>query len=412
MWRRAWTRVIELVERIGADPADPDDLRLRKALLVLFILLVMPTGVIWGILYWINGEVVAALLPLTYTVYTVVVIVVFHRTRDFTFFRRAELTGILLTPFVLGVVLGGLVPSSGIILWSFLAPLGAIAFVSPRLAWWWFGVFLLLVALTTPVAAIVRPVPAALPPTMVLAFLALNIGAVAFASFFLLATFARQREDAQARADGLLLNILPAEVAETLKVDRRRIARHYEQVSVLFADVVDFTPLAESLPPAGVVDLLDELFTEFDDLVERHGVEKIKTIGDAYMVAAGVPRERADHAHVLADLALEMAAVVDHHRRADGGAIRLRIGIASGPVVAGVIGRRKFIYDLWGDTVNVASRMESQGTPGRIQITEATCALIRDAFDCEPRGEIEVKGKGAISTWYLLGRSDGTPVVP
>ena len=376
MWRRAAARALELVGRIGADPSDPDELRLRKSLLVLFMIVVMPAGVIWGILYWVYGEVVAALLPLTYTVYSIGVIVVFHRTRDFTFFRRAELVGILLTPFVLGVVLGGLVASSGIILWSFLAPLGAIAFVSPRLAWWWFGAFLLLVALTTPAAAIVRPVPAALPPTMVLAFLALNIGTVAFASFFLLATFARQREDAQARADGLLLNILPADVAETLKVDRRRIARHYEQVSVLFADVVDFTPLADALPPDGVVDLLDDLFTEFDELVERHGVEKIKTIGDAYMVAAGVPRERADHAHVLAELALEMCGVVDRHRRADGSPLRLRIGINSGPVVAGVIGRRKFIYDLWGDAVNVASRMELQGTPGRIQITE---------FDLSPR---------------------------
>jgi guanylate cyclase len=270
----------------------------------------------------------------------------------------------------------------------------------------------LLVAVTTPLAAIVRPVPADLPATLVLAFMALNIGAVAFAAFFLLATFARQREDAQARADGLLLNILPAEVAEALKVDQRRIARHYDEVSVLFADVVDFTPLAEALPPAGVVDLLDGLFTDFDDLVERHGVEKIKTVGDAYMVAAGVPRERADHAHALAALALEMSIAVERHVRDDGSALRLRIGIDSGPVVAGVIGRRKFIYDLWGDTVNVASRMESQGTPGRIQITESTYRLLRDAFDCEPRGEIEVKGKGIVRTWYLVGRSAGSLVLP
>jgi guanylate cyclase len=247
---------------------------------------------------------------------------------------------------------------------------------------------------------------------MVLAFLALNIGAVAFASFFLLATFARQREDAQARADGLLLNILPVEVAEVLKVDQGRIARHYDEVSVLFADVVDFTPLAEALPPTGVVDLLDGLFTDFDDLVERHGVEKIKTIGDAYMVAAGVPRERPDHAHVLAELALEMSAVAERHLRDDGSALRLRIGINSGPVVAGVIGRRKFIYDLWGDAVNVASRMESQGTPGRIQVTESTYRLIRDTFECEPRGEIEVKGKGLVRTWYLVGRSTGSLVLP
>ena len=403
MWRRVWERALELVSRIGADPSDPDDLRLRKALLVLFMIVVLPAGVIWGVLYWINDEVTAALLPLVFTVYSIAAIIVFHRTRDFTLFRRAELGGILLTPFVLGVVLGGLVASSGVILWSFLAPLGAIAFVSPRLAWRWFGVFLLLVALTTPAAAIVRPVPADLPATTVLAFMALNIGAVAFASFFLLATFARQREDAQARADGLLLNILPAEIADQLKTDRRQIAQHYDAASVLFADVVDFTSLASALSAAEIVDLLDRLFTDFDDLVDRHGVEKIKTIGDAYMVAAGVPRERPDHAKVLATLALEMCTIAARHHRADGTAIRLRIGIDSGPVVAGVIGRRKFIYDLWGDTVNVASRMESHGVPGRIQIGEPTYDLIKDDFVCEPRGEVEVKGKGGVRTWYLVG---------
>jgi len=403
MVRRLGSRLLDLVSRIGADPADSAELRLRKALLVSLMLVVMPTGVIWGMLYWIYGEVSAALLPLAYTVYSIGVIAVFHRTRDFTAFRREELVGILVTPFVLGVVLGGLVASSGIILWSFLAPLGAIAFVGPRLAWRWFAVFLLLVALTTPVAAIVRPTPAELPATMVLAFMALNIGAVAFAAFFLLATFARQRVDAQERADDLLLNILPASVAERLKADRSQIAEHHDDVTVLFADVVDFTPMAAELAAAEVVGLLDRLFTDFDDLADRHGVEKIKTIGDAYMVAAGVPSPRADHAHVMATLALEMCRIAANHDGPDGSPIRLRIGIASGPVVAGVIGRRKFIYDLWGDTVNVASRMESQGRPGRIQVSEATHDLIRDAFVLEPRGLVEIKGRGTVRTWYLVG---------
>jgi len=403
MWRRIGAGALELVSRIGADPADSADLRLQKALLVLFTIIVLPAGVIWGAMYWVNGEVTAALLPLAYSLFSFGALLAFHRTRSFTLLRRVELGAILVTPFVLGIVLGGLVASSGVILWSFLAPLGAIAFHSPRLAWRWFGVFLLMVALTTPLAALVRPDPARLPPTMVLAFMALNIGAVSFAAFFLLATFARQREDAQQRADGLLLNILPAEIAEQLKTDRRQIARQYDEASVLFADVVEFTPLSSTLSAAEVVDLLDRLFTDFDDLVDRHGVEKIKTIGDAYMAAAGVPRERPDHAHVLAALALEMCAVASRHTRGDGTAIRLRIGIDSGPLVAGVIGRRKFIYDLWGDTVNVASRMESHGVPGRIQIGEPTYELVKDDFVCEPRGEIEVKGKGSVRTWYLVG---------
>jgi len=404
MSRRFGTRLIDLVAAIGSDPGDPAELRVRKALIILFSILVLPVGVIWAALYWANGEAGAAALPLSYSIFSVIALVAFDRTRSFTLLRRAELGAILVTPFLLGVTLGGLVASSGVVLWAFLAPLGAIAFESPRRAWRWFGVFLLFVIITTPVANFVRSEPSALPESMVLTFMALNIIGVSFAAFFLLATFARQRQDAQERADGLLLNILPASVAERLKLDQSQMAEHHDQVTVLFADVVDFTPMSTGLSPADVVGVLDRLFSDFDDLVDRYGVEKIKTIGDAYMVAAGVPEPRIDHATVMADLALEMCELAGRHRRGDGGFIRLRIGVNSGSVVAGVIGRRKFIYDLWGDAVNVASRMESHGMPGRIQIAEPTYKLINTAFECEPRGEIEVKGKGMVQTWFLVGR--------
>jgi adenylate cyclase len=175
-------------------------------------------------------------------------------------------------------------------------------------------------------------------------------------------------------------------------------------VSILFADVVDFTPLAERLPPAEVVGVLDRLFSHFDGLAERYGLEKIKTIGDCYMVAAGVPAPRSDHAHALALMALDMQAAmrsVDEVRQLG---LELRIGINSGPVVAGVIGRKRFLYDLWGDAVNTASRMESHGTSGRIQITRATKELLEDEFVCESRGTISLKGKGETETWYLVGR--------
>jgi adenylate cyclase len=403
MWRRIFTRATDLASGIGADPRDSTDLRLRKSLLVLVTFMVMPPGVIWAALYWAAGEPVAALLPSAYIVYSLVVVAVFHRTRDFVLLRRAELGGFLLTPFALGVVLGGLVASSGVILWSLLAPFGAIAFGSLRHAWRWIVAFIVLVAATTPLADLLRPDPATLPAALVLAFMALNIGTVSTLAFILLAAFARQREIAQERADALLLNILPAEVAERLKSEQRPIAEHYDEVTVLFADVVDFTPMSAQLSPAEVVGTLDRLFTDFDALVDRYGVEKIKTIGDAYMVAAGVPTARADHAQVLARLALEMRAVAARHLRDDDTAIRLRIGINSGPVVAGVIGRRKFIYDLWGDTVNLASRMESHGVPDRIQVADSTYERIRGSFRLEPRGTIEVKGKGLVDTWYLLG---------
>jgi class 3 adenylate cyclase len=229
--------------------------------------------------------------------------------------------------------------------------------------------------------------------------------------FTLLALFAKQREDAltalrveQERAEGLLLNILPASIAERLKASPQTIADQFAAVSVLFADVVDFTPRAEQLTPAEVVGTLDRLFSHFDTLAERYGLEKIKTIGDAYMVAAGVPTPRADHATALASLALDMVEATRSTGAVGDLRLELRIGINSGPVVAGVIGRKRFLYDLWGDAVNIASRMESQGTPGEIQVTEATYELIRDDFDLRPRGTVNVKGKGDMETWYLVGQ--------
>jgi guanylate cyclase len=175
--------------------------------------------------------------------------------------------------------------------------------------------------------------------------------------------------------------------------------------------VVDFTPWSETLPPAEVVGYLDHLFSHFDELAERWELEKIKTIGDCYMVAAGVPTPRQDHARALALMALDM--VESMRSNADVGhlGLELRVGINSGPVVAGVIGRKRFLYDLWGDAVNTASRMESHGTPGRIQITRATYELLADEFECEPRGTIVVKGKGEVEVWYLIGPRGDRPSV-
>jgi class 3 adenylate cyclase len=177
---------------------------------------------------------------------------------------------------------------------------------------------------------------------------------------------------------------------------------------VLFADIVDFTPLAQGLPPADLVVLLDRVFARWDGLAARHGVEKIKTIGDAYMVAGGLPTPREDHAEAIADMALEMEAEVEQCTVGRGPPLKVRIGIDTGPVVAGVIGRAKFIYDLWGDTVNTASRMESHGMPGAIQVTERAYEALRDRYDLRQRGTIEVKGKGPMTTYLLLTSRSAT----
>jgi len=396
---------------IGSDPSDSRHVRECKQLLVGVSLMVLPAGLLWGALYWAFDEPAAALFPWGYTVVSVVVLAVFSKTHSFRFLRAAELALILVVPALLMLVLGGFAPSSGVILWSLLAPLGAVVFDAPRRAWLWFAAFLALLVACVPLAEVVRPDTADLPEGAVLAFGALNIAAVSLIAFTLLVTFAKQREVAQRRVENLLANILPEEIAERLQVEPQSIADHFDEASILFADVVDFTPLSSRLDAREVVDLLDRLFTSFDAVVDRHGVEKIKTIGDCYMVAAGVPRPRDDHAHALVRVALEMRECAKSSVAGDGANdLRLRIGISSGPVVAGVIGKRRFLYDLWGDTVNMASRMESHGVPDTIQITRSTWELVRDDYATEPRGVVEVKGKGKVETWSLVGpAADSAP---
>jgi len=397
----------ELIERalsIGADPTDPPDLRFRKRLLVGVALIILPAGFTWGLLYWLVGEHAVALTPWGYVVGSIVSLVIFARTKNFDFLRNAQLLLILIAPALGLIMIGGLEESSSVILWSLLAPLGAVAFGRPERAWPWFGAYVATIAISLVLAELVRPEGAELPTAFVKTFDVLNIVAVSFVAMLLLVTFARGRDAAQERVEALLLNILPVEVAERLQRDPSTIADHFDQVSILFADVVDFTPMSSRLDAREVVDLLDRLFTSFDELVDRYGVEKIKTIGDCYMVASGVPRHRADHAQALAALALEMRecarTCLPESSSLD---VRLRIGISSGPVVAGVIGRRRFLYDLWGDTVNMASRMESHGTPDTIQITRSTWELLADDFRTEPRGLVDVKGKGEVETWVLVG---------
>jgi adenylate cyclase len=392
------------VGSIGFDPADPRDLRERKALLVLTTVLVQPAGLVWGALYWAYGEHLAAVIPWAYVPASLLALLVFARTRSVRFLRTAQLTMILVLPVLLTLALGGITPSSGVILWSLLAPVGAVVHGSPRRAWAWFAAFIALLAATVPLAPVLDDTPSELPAELVRAFAVLNIAAPSVVVFGLLVAFALQREAAQGRVETLLLNVLPGDIAERLQTERGAIADQFDEASILFADVVEFTPLSARMTPRELVHLLDTLFTRFDDLADEYGVEKIKTIGDCYMVAAGVPTHRGDHAHALARMALEMRQCAAECLRSDGHAdLQLRIGISSGPVVAGVIGRRRFLYDLWGDTVNMASRMESHGTPGDIQITKPTWELVRDEFECRPRGLVDVKGKGPVETWQLVG---------
>ncbi|MBI4427536.1 MAG: guanylate cyclase [Ignavibacteriales bacterium] len=311
------------------------------------------------------------------------------------------------------ILLGGFVESGGILLWGLGHPVVTnLLLYGSRPAIRWFALFFLNLLIGTALSPFLNPTHK-LPPVMMYAMFAMSVGFISFAITAVLAYFLARLEDAhrlvrgeQEKADNLLLNILPREIAAILKNDQRTIADSFEGASILFADVVNFTPLSAKMRPVELVDLLNEVFSQFDVLVEKYGLEKIKTIGDCYMVAAGVPRPRTDHAVLLTQLALEMRDFIQRSEFS-GHRLSFRIGINSGPVVAGVIGRKKFIYDLWGDAVNTASRMESHGQAGVIQITRNTYELIKDGFTCEPHGTIHVKGKGDMDVWFVVGRAGG-----
>ena len=207
------------------------------------------------------------------------------------------------------------------------------------------------------------------------------------------------------RSEALLANMLPASIAERLKSPERGvIADKFDEASVLFADIVGFTERASSTPPADLVRFLDKLYSAFDALVDKHGLEKIKVSGDSYMVVSGVPRPRPDHVHALADFALDMAAIAAGMTHPLGRSVPMRVGLATGPVVAGVVGSRRFFYDVWGDAVNVASRMESTDSVGQIQVPDEVYERLKDDFVLQERGRISVKGKGIMRTWYLISR--------
>src|ERR671925_147306 len=389
---------------IGAHSADSPELRFRKRLLVGIALFILPIGFLWGCIYWVVGEEAVALTPWAYVAGSIISLAVFARNRNFGFLRTAQFLLILVAPALGTIMLGGLDDSSSVMLWSLLAPLGAVAFDRPGRAWPWFAAFVSAILLALVLSEVVRPDGANLPGGFVRTFDVLNIVAVSLVAVMLLVTFARGRDTAQARVEALLLNILPEEVAQRLQAEPNAIADHFDDASILFADVVDFTPLAGRLDAREVVTMLDRLFTKFDELVDRYEVEKIKTIGDCYMAAAGVPRPRPDNAHALAGLALEMKKCA--RTCLPGSELRLRVGISSGPVVAGGGGgRRLFFHPLGGNGKN-GGRLEVDGTPDEIQITRSTWELLDDRFVTEPIGLVDVKGKGAIETWRLVGSRD------
>ncbi len=384
---------------LGTAEGESEDLRLRKRVLNLAVALIVSVAPVWVLTYSLLGLWLPAAIPAGYILVSAALFYTQTHTRMYRAFRLSQLTMMLLLPFCLQWSLGGFANSSAVALWSLTAPLAAVFFVGARAAVPWFAAFAALIALSGALDPALSEGAPHVPDGVIVGFFALNFLAVSATVFTLLQYFVRSREAEQARSERLLLNVLPEPVARRLKRSEGVIADGYPEVTVLFADIVDFTPLAERMKPESLVQVLDRVFTRWDALAVRHGLEKIKTIGDAYMAAGGVPEPRPDHAAAVARMALEMCDGITD----DEIPLRVRIGVDTGPVVAGVIGRSKFIYDLWGDTVNTASRMESTGEAGRIQVTDRVRAALEPEFLLRRRGEIAIKGKETMVTYFLEG---------
>ena len=347
-----------------------------------------------------GGAPVAFVIAFGLSVYSVLNLWLLARTGAFQRYVVMLISaGLVIVPA--GTFLGGgITGSSSGIVWGFLIPAYAMLALGPHRATRWLLIYLAMVALIAAVDPWIRGATARPPYELQLFGQLQNVVTPLVIAFLLLRYTDVRRLAAEARVDELLTNAIPRSIAARLRRGERRIAESYPATSIVFSDIVGFTTWARRTSPDRVVSMLDDLFTRLDDIAAQHGLEKIKTIGDSYMAVAGAPEPRDDHAVAAVAFARAMIDVVAEKHAESDADLEVRIGIASGPVVGGVIGRQRLLFDLWGDTVNLASRMESSGVPGRIQVSEATRDLLADHCDFERR-EVDVKGFGRLTTYLV-----------
>ena len=404
-----FTRFTNAAYQIVASPDDTPQTQLRKTIVMLAAIFGIMMNLTTSASYYLLDQVAVSIILLIYTLFIAVTV------GWYTVFRRglmsillANMLANLIVAFSTTVAAGGIVASGGNILWGLIVPVLMLLVNGINSAIRWFTLYIVFFLLAI-LHSVWFPSQSLPPVPIITASIAVNFLGISTFVFGSLIYFVYQRDEAyqllqieQGKTEALLRNVLPDEIATILKDENRTIADHFDEASVLFADIADFTPLSAELGAVELVNLLNETFTAFDALVAHYDLEKIKTIGDCYMVAAGVPVPRADHALVLAQLALDMRDLVAA-QMFNGRYLQFRIGINSGPLVAGVIGQKKFVYDLWGDTVNTASRMESYGMAGQIQVTQETYELVNDTFLFSAPRQIEVKGKGMMNVYFLEG---------
>ncbi|CUS02381.2 putative Adenylate cyclase [Candidatus Promineifilum breve] len=397
-------QLIDHIEHRLALPGDDETLRKRKVAAFFAGLMGVITALLFTVLYFIgDAPLLAWLFLLTFVWTSITLAILWLRPRAYYWAVLVTALYVTIHPWVVVVASGGY--RSGLLpmLWALIGPGVAVVLIGIRPALFNAALYVVLAA----VAALLDPWAAAHAPQLP-EWIRLTIGLISavipgmmvvLISLFLF----RQVERARMQADALLRNILPSPVADRLKIDPTSIAESFNEVTVLFADIVGFTRMSAAADAREVVGLLNAIFSDFDGLADKHGLEKIKTIGDAYMVVGGLPEPRPDHLEAVVAFAFDALEVMKKYRAWNGEAIGLRIGINTGPIVAGVIGRRKFIYDLWGDTVNTASRMESFGLENVIQVTKTVRDKLDGRYTFEERGPFEVKGKGMMTT-YLLNK--------
>ena len=355
-----------------------------------------------------EGYMLMAVVPYVYIVFSYSTLLIFYRLQRYEYFTFTQLVLLLVMPFFMQWVIGGFEASSGIAIWAIFSPVGALLIVGYRQSLPWFMLFVALVGVSwlmnSTFAASALPIPSRLKDL----YFAMNLLGTATILYGVMSYFQSQKElvmatlaEEQKKTEKLLLNILPSSVAIKLKNNDFDTAKDHEAVTIMFADMVNFTQISADMAAAELISLLNQVFTRFDELTEKYKVEKIKTIGDSYMVVSGAPEARTDHAEVILQMARDIEGILTEISASSGKDLKMRIGVNSGPVVSGVIGSVKFSYDLWGDTVNMASRMEQTGVPGKIQVTEATYQLLKHKYQFEKRDEIEIKGKGKVIAYFL-----------
>lgn len=384
---------------------DSAEERRSKITLAVITSLCSVASIIWGTLYYlIFGPIITTFITYGFTIVVGTALLIFFMTKRYNLLLYVFFFMILWNPIAMQWTLGGFAASGVLMTWSLLAPFCSLMFQNIRKATGWFSAYMVLLFISLYFDNYFSQWAHPISHKISMLFFGINIIGPSLVVFFAMMYYVNAFQKEHERSEKLLLNILPPSIAEQLKQEQGIIADGFSEVTILFADIVNFTSLSERISPQELVAMLNRVFSAFDRLAQQHGLEKIKTIGDAYMVVGGLPEPRIDHAEAMAEMALGMQAEISSLNSEIEEAIGIRIGINTGPVVAGVIGIQKFAYDIWGDAVNTASRMESHGKENCIQLTESTYELLKKNYRCEEQGIVDIKGKGKMKVYFLMGR--------